>query len=481
MSRFWRNPTLIMIQKRKFLASTKLMSVALGLVFALTYCSEDYVISEEIIDDPATHAAAVVDCSTCTYVVPPNTHVVDGKALNLKPGSVIGLNASYGYKNLVFRNLEGTASAPIIIKNCGGTVEINATGLSFALKTENSKYFTITGGNVSKSYGIKVNGGNLGIALDKLSTNFAVDHIEIYNSGFAGVMAKTDPTCDDATNRGFFIMRDISLNNNYVHDTGGEGFYVGNSFYQSGRQLSCGVKYPHEIHNVKIFDNVVRNTGWEGIQLGCATKGAAVYNNTVENYGKENRAGQNNGVQIGEGSGGLFYNNFIKDGPGNGLIMLGLGDNLIHDNVITNAGGSGIFCDERYTPGTGFKFLNNTIVNPKYDGIRIYAELVPMNVIINNIIVNPGSYSTYSYPRTNNDAYIYKLNSKVKIQLSNNYFTRDITSVKFTNAGAYNYRLTSGSPVVDKGISIASYNIAKDFYKQARLKGSAYDIGASEY
>jgi hypothetical protein len=473
---------LSMIRKQNFLAGAKRIAFVTTLILALVRCSEDEIISEEIIDDdPITQAAAVTDCSSCTYVVPANTHVVDGKALNLKPGSVIGLNTSYAYKNIVFRNLEGTASAPIIIKNCGGTATINATGLSFGLKTENSKYFIITGGAVAKSYGIKISGGNLGVTLDKLSTNFTVDHVEVYNSGFAGIMAKTDPSCDDATNRGSFVMRDISLNNNYVHDTGGEGFYVGNSFYKSGRELSCGVKYPHEIHNVKIFDNIVKNTGWEGIQLGCATQGAAVYNNTVENYGKANRGDQNNGVQLGEGTGGLFYNNFIKNGSGNGLIVLGLGDNVIHDNIITNAGASGIFCDERYTPGTGFKFLNNTIVNPKLDGIRLYADLVLMNVIVNNIVVNPGSYSTYSYPRTGNDAYVYKLSSSVKLQMSNNYFTRDIAAVQFANAGAYNYRLTSGSPVVNKGASIASYNIAKDFYRQTRLKGSAYDIGASEY
>jgi hypothetical protein len=161
--------------------------------------------------------------------------------------------------------------------------------------------------------------------------------------------------------------------------------------------------------------------------------------------------------------------------------MMGLGDNVTHNNVIVNAGGHGIFCDERGSTGPGFKFINNTIVNPRLDGIRIYAELLPMNVIINNIIVNPGSYSTYRYPRSGNDAYVYKLGSNVKVQSSNNYFTRSITAPKFVNAGAYNYKLASGSPAVNKGKSIATYNIPKDHYQGARLKGAAYDIGASEY
>lgn len=466
---------------QNFLVFLKRLTLTLFVSFILIRCTDEEILSEPEGYDPQTSAAAAATCSSCTYVVPATAHVIDGKALNLKPGSVIGLNAAYKYKNLLFKNIVGTASAPIIIKNCGGTATITAASASYGIKTENSKYFVITGGNTAKSYGIRINGGNLGITLDKLSTNFTVDHVEIYNNGFAGIMAKTDPSCDEATNRGKFTMRDISINNNYVHETGGEGLYIGNSFYKDGRKLSCGLRYPHEIHNVKIFDNVVKNTGWEGIQLGCATKGAQVYNNTVENYGKADGNSQNNGVQIGEGTGGLFYNNFIKNGPGNGLIVLGLGDNVIHDNIIVNAGASGIFCDERYTPGKGFKFINNTIVNPKLDGIRLYADLVQKNLVINNIIVNPGSYTTYKKPRTGEDAYLYKLSNNVKVDVSNNYFTRNIADVKFVNPGADNYRLKSGSPAINKGKSISTYNIAQDFYKQTRLKGSAYDIGASEY
>jgi hypothetical protein len=474
-----------MIKNQNFLTVLKRLTLTLSILFVLVQCSEEQLIEEQDAPatetDPATSAAAVASCSTCTYIVPATANVIDGKALGLKPGAVIGLNAAYKYKNLLFRNIVGTATQPIIIKNCGGTANIYASGLSYGIKTEKSKYFRITGGNVSKSYGIRVNGGHIGVTLDKLSTNFEVDHVQVSKVGFAGVMAKTDPSCDNATIRGNFVMRDISFHDNYVFDTGGEGFYVGNSFYETGAKTSCGSRLPHEIHNVKIYNNIVKNSGWEGIQLGCATVGAQVYGNSVENYGLVNRAAQNNGVQIGAGTGGTFYNNFIKNGTGNGLIVMGIGDNVIHNNVIVGAGGYGIFCDERYTPGPGFKFLNNTIVNPKLDGIRLYADLVPMNVIMNNIIVNPGSYSTYRYPRTGSDAYVYKLSSKVKVQMYNNYFTRSITAVKFVNAGAFNYRLASGSPAINKGKSISTYNIRNDFYKQLRLQGSAYDIGASEY
>lgn len=468
----------------------RLSLIAITLTLVFSQCAdEDVVLSPGasgntlVAQDPptTTMAATTTVCSTCTYVVPPNTYKVDGAALGLKPGAVICLSSSNRYNNILFVNINGTAEQPITITNCGGTVNINGTGKSFGIKTETSKHFRITGSSAA-TYGIKIYGSNLGITLDKLSTDFEVDHIETYNIGFAGIMAKTDPTCDNATIRGNFTMRNVSLHHNYVHDTGGEGFYVGNSFYQNGvNNSTCGVRLPHAIEGVKIFNNTVKNTGWEAIQLGSATLGAEVYNNTMENYGTKNVTNQRNGLQLGEGTGGLCYNNFIKNGPGNGMVVLGLGDNVIHDNVIVNAGSHGIFCDERFSPGPGFKFINNTIVNPGQDGLRLYADLVPMNVVINNIIVNPGSYTTYVSPRTGNDAYVYKLNSNVKVTMSNNYFTRDINAVKFSNPTSFNYRLLSGSPAINKGTNISAYSIITDFYLQSRVKGSVVDIGAAEY
>jgi hypothetical protein len=472
------------MKTRNFLNYFKKATLLFSLVFFLTECNDEAITptaTSTIEDDLAISATSVSDCSTCTYVVPANKNLIDGAVLNLKPGSVICLNAATKYRNLLFRNIKGTADQPIIIRNCGGTASVDGTGMSYTIKTELSKYFKITGGDISKSYGIKLFGGQLGLTLDKLSTNFEVDHIEVHDVGFAGIMAKTDPTCDDATNRGHFTMYDISLHDNYVHNTGGEGFYVGNSFYKDGRTLSCGVRYAHVIEGVKIYNNIIKSSGWESIQLGSATKGAQVYNNTVENFGTKNIANQRNGIQIGEGTGGLCYGNYIKTGPGNGLIVLGLGDNIVHNNVIINAGGFGIFCDERVTPGPGFQFINNTIINPKSDGIRIYAEKVPMNKVINNIIVNPGSYSTYGYPRTGNDAYVYKLSTGVRVEMRNNYFTRNMNDLKFVDPTIFNYRLTSLSPAINKGNDISSFNIQQDFYKRARLKGAAYDIGASEY
>ena len=111
----------------------------------------------------------------------------------------------------------------------------------------------------------------MGLKLDGLSTNFEVDHIEVSNVSFAGIMAKTDPNCDDATIRGNFTMYDVLLHDNYVHDTRGEGFYVGNSFWD-GMERSCGIRLPHEIKGLKVYNNIVEDTGctFQGWRSGCS-------------------------------------------------------------------------------------------------------------------------------------------------------------------------------------------------------------------
>ena len=457
-----------------------------GGFLSLTNCTDDAKMLDPVTSSTSTSLATATtivseDCAMCTYVVPSNAYVVDGALLNLQPGSVIGLSSTATYKNLVFRNLNGTAENPIIIRNCGGQALLNSTGLSFGIKTENSKFFKITGGSTPKVYGVNIIGGHIGMTMEKLSTNFEIDHVEVSNVGFAGIMAKTDPTCDDATIRGNFVMKNVTLHDNYIHDTGGEGFYLGSSFYEGGYKTDCGTRYPHEIWYIKVYNNTVKNSGWDGLQLGCAIKGAKVYGNTIENYGTLNTYNQRSGIQIGEGTGGLCYGNLVDGGSGNGMTVLGLGDNVIYNNVINNAGIYGIFCDDRVTPGPGFKFINNTIISPKADGLRIYADNVPMNVIVNNIIVNPGTYASYVYPRTSADAFVYKLSKYVNVDMSNNFFNSSATSPQFVSVDTDNYRMASTSPVIDAGRDISTYSILTDYYKKARLRGVTYDIGAVEY
>ena len=112
------------------------------------------------------------------------------------------------------------------------------------------------------------------------------------------------------------------------------------------------------------------------------------------------------GILIGGGSNCDCYNNTIIDGKGDGIDLLGLGDNRIYNNLIVNAGKSyypthppteyqkhGIWTGDIVThQGTNYLIYNNTIVNPKTFGIKLSNSTVSINMIYNNLIVEPGAY-----------------------------------------------------------------------------------------
>jgi hypothetical protein len=406
----------------------------------------------------------------CTYTVKTTDWFVDGT--NIPAGSVICIPA--GTRGaLLLKNLKGTAAQPIIIINKGGKVTFSTSvTASYGFKTQNCQYFKILGnGAPGIIYGFNVNGGNIGMTMDDLSSDFEISNVEVRNSGFAGIMAKTDPTCDVATQRGHFTMRNVNLHNNYVHKTGGEGFYVGNSFYADGSTIACGKVLPHDVINVKIYKNRIDSAGCEGIQVGSAISGCQVYNNTVTSPGLSPFAsGQNNGIQIGEGTGGKCYNNLIKNAPGNGIIVLGLGDNQVFNNIILNSGANGIFADSRYTPGPNFQFTNNTIISSAADGIKMNSEAIPMNTVINNVIVKSGSGTP-----------IHKISSQVKLTASNNYTGNDISVLKFVNYSAGDFHLLGSSPLINAGINTLSYGVNIDYYGKVRPMDNIYDIGATEH
>lgn len=108
--------------------------VAAIAVFSLTQCTEEEIVpaqsevsAAKTVDLPIqatgsmtisgvfTSYEDVEDCKTCTYVVPADRAIVDGKELNLKPGSVICLDQAVRYGDVDFVNLEGTEESPIII------------------------------------------------------------------------------------------------------------------------------------------------------------------------------------------------------------------------------------------------------------------------------------------------------------------------------------------------------------------------------
>ena len=431
----------------------------------------------------------------CDHTISASQTYVDGSTLNILPGDTICLAASIK-SNLQLHNFHGDSINNIVFINYGGSVIVQNAAQPYVIKLDNCSFFRFTGTGVNTvKYGIKAFGsrGN-GLSLDDKSTNYEVDHIEIANTGFAGIMAKTEPRSDLSTNRGNFTQYQTILHDNYIHNTGGEGFYVGHSFY-SGYRTTCkgqpDTLFPHELNGVRIYKNLVDSSHWDGIQVGCATRDCEIFGNRILNYGVVSINGQNSGIQIGGGTTGKCYNNYIVNGTGNGISILGTDNNSFYNNVIINPGLNfypadiskrvyGIFCDDRTTvPGRSFNFYNNTIIHPKTDGIRFYSAMSNSNKFYNNLIAEPGSLGRYS-PSSKENSFI-NTGSNTSVLLSNNYYDTIMSKMYFADTLLNNYHLLSSSPAIDYGINLTNYGITFDFDNNQRPAGNGFDAGAFEY
>lgn len=422
----------------------------------------------------STHSA-----STCDYTIwqsgeysPLNLSAEAGNTICILPGN---------YTNLKLSNFVGSDTQPLIIKNASGQVVIqnsttNLSGISFS----NCRYFQLTGtGDTNVPYGIKIAGtgsGAMGITVGAKSSDCEIDHLEISNTGFAGIMTKTDPSCDASTWKGNFVMTNVKLHHNYVHDVAGEGIYAGNSFASSGVTVTCsGISqkvYPHTIEGLEIYENHFERIGCEGIQYGCSTN-AKVHHNTIINSGVSPFDNyQSNGIQIGEGSGGDCYNNTVINARGTGIIMLGfLGNQTVYNNLIVNAGYNGLFADSRSSsiPNTFLRIANNSIINSQSDAIKLYS-LIHSHEVVNNLIINPAT-----------GKFLVKLGTPVLVNERNNFMNMSIGTAFLNDAANGNYYPTSNSPLVNTGENLSNWGIVFDRDNNARPSGSGYDIGSFEF
>jgi hypothetical protein len=429
-------------------------------------------------------------CAECDYIV--KGYHNDGNKINIRPGQVICFDASMTYKTIKFSNIKGTPDNPIIIRNCGGVANITA-GLRF----EHCENFKLIGDGWSEArYGIKVStASSFFIAFEMFTTDFEVAQIEVagYNkngigegSGFAGMGVKTSPYQDcqlftDST-RQAWIMRNVHIHDNWVHDTGGEGMYIGHGFYSGRKEKRCGfaVKtWSHSIKGLRLHHNLVENTGWDGIQIKNADEDTEVYNNVIRNYGTLNHKAHNEGLMLCDGVTGKAYNNLIDTGTGHGIMFQGMGNNDVFNNIILNAGEDGFNGTGSsmglYLPDGYVRIFNNTIYNSKKDGFTFFNSRGGEKLIMNNLVIKAGRKL---YPKG------------AKVTLANNIFTQDSTilelvtaSLKPATTDVKDVFLLPYPKAINNGTDVRQYlpDMKFDFFYHDRPKGKGFDIGAIEF
>lgn len=414
----------------------------------------------------------------------------------LLPGDTIEV-ASGMRSYLLFRDFYGTSQNPIIILNSKGVVEIN-TNHYFGISIQHCNFLRLTGsGDTKHFYGFKItyveNGAGIGVGYQ--CSDIEIDHISIENTLIAGIYAKTDPDCTFETTRGNFTQFNTHIHDNHISNTGDEGLYIGSTKY-FGQNFTCNGRdtllLPSLLDGVRVYNNIIENTGWDGIQVSSASKNCQVYNNIVLRDSQRETYSQMSGIILGGGSSCDCFNNYIKDGKGNGIENHGLGSNKIFNNIIVDAGRSfqpddssktrqGIYIsDISLLSDSSIYILHNTIISPKSEGIRFFSINSKNSLIAANLIVNPGNFDLYEHGNTSFkgvDAYVMIPNRLSDVELISNYFTRNFEN---TGCSEQTYALQSNSPLIDS-VAVLFAGTPFDYYNHIRPYGRASDIGAIEY
>jgi hypothetical protein len=190
-----------------------------------------------------------------------------------------------------------------------------------------------------------------------------------------------------------------------------------------------------------IYSNIVKHSGWDGIQVSSAALHSLVYNNIILNDSEAEEPGQMSGILLGGGSSCDCFDNLIANGKGDGIEDHGLGGNNIYQNTIINAGRTylphipakmkhGIFVSDVSAKNeASLCIVSNQIINPKSDGIRFQRIRSRQNLVANNHIVHPGNLLFYNngiLSHKSSDAYILIPDKRSDINLINNFFTDKI-------------------------------------------------------
>lgn len=183
------------------------------------------------------------------------------------------------YNFMKLNNLpQRSSDKPLIITNYGGQVHIGGT-YTYTVSLGGGSNWIFTGrydpdleighvnyqghsngnyANATGKYGIEVSDTNTtGLAVGggtptNYATNFEIEFVEIYRTGFAGLMIKTD-------NVPAATMDGVKVHDLYIHDTDAEGMYIGST---------QAVEQQHKFTNFELYNNRVLRSGSEGIQLG---------------------------------------------------------------------------------------------------------------------------------------------------------------------------------------------------------------------
>ncbi|MDC0718349.1 right-handed parallel beta-helix repeat-containing protein [Nannocystis bainbridge] len=423
----------------------------------------------------AAEAASPCDCD---HVIELAGEVVNGAQMGVKPGDSVCVRGG-DRPFLRLQDFVGEESSPIEVRNCEGQVNIDNDDKGYGLTVDGSHFLRVTGaGDRDIPYGFKVRASRtgpdysaFGVAVGGLSSDIEIDHMEVYEAGFAGVVMKTESRCDGTANLGNFVMYNSKLHHMYIHDVKGEGIYFGSTGY-GGRVFTCDGKdvtlYPHEHHGAEIHDNIIENTGWDGAQIGVTPVDCHFYRNTIKNVGTAGELYQQQGLQVGGASSCKIWGNTLLDGPTNGFFIFGAGHTQLYNNVVANFDDSGIYVnDQNLNMGSKIQIAHNTVIDSGEWGIAVFGAALGPGFVRNNAVAAAAMGEI-------------AVNGEVPEFIDEgNQMAGDPASFGFVDLAARDFHLTDDSPLRNVGFPVPEFEIVDDHDGVPRDDG-APDVGAFE-
>jgi hypothetical protein len=273
------------------------------------------------------------------FIIPTSVAVInqtDKRYSSLRAGDTLLMEP--GVRGPIqFNNLCGSPNHNIVIINGNGLCDIQSTALPYGISIRNCHDIILSGaGNNQAAYGIKISqveptGAGLGVSDN--SDNIEIKNLEICHINGPGILCKTNAACNSSV----AILYNFSIHDNYVHHTGTEGLYIGSSAFRGEKKSCDGVTQtltPPVLQTVLVYNNLVENTGWDGIQISDS-KAVQCYANKIYYDSRKKQEWQNSGMVIGGNASGSFTDNIIAHGYGYGITCVGNKDIVISNNMIT--------------------------------------------------------------------------------------------------------------------------------------------------
>ncbi|MDB6166173.1 MAG: hypothetical protein JWQ83_1313, partial [Lacunisphaera sp.] len=206
----------------------------------------------------------------------------------VQPGDTVYI-AAHTRPLLTLVNLQGTAALPITVTNTGGQLIIDYVDpkpTNIGLRLWGAQHVRLRGtAGSGYDYGIQVRRSGVKIEDNNYqqglvggtfrnTEDLEISEIEVDSAPFAGIQAKYEKTNAQIPAGYTALLDGFRIHNCYIHDTGGEGFYIG--WTSEGHP---------DVANVQMYDNLMINTGWDAIQLNRSLGTNDIHGNVIVGYG----------------------------------------------------------------------------------------------------------------------------------------------------------------------------------------------------